>query len=466
MFDRQRNWIVDKLQPAPTPSPGRIPAEIGSTGLRMRQGIIEEQAIKALRMRTRKWEAFREMREYDDTVSAVMHAIEMTMRRVPWEVMPVDETPEQLDAAEFLESCIDDMSHSWPSFISEWLWMLTYGFSVFEILYKLRVGPEQRDSMRRSKWTDRKIGWRKFAPRSAESIERWLTDDAGGIAGVEQVDPNTNKQIQIPIENLLLFTTTSYLNNPEGRSVLQGAYIPWYDKKNIRELELIGAERDLVGFPVMYVPGELFDPNNSLKAAEKTAWQKIVEDMRRDEQDGLLLPGDMEGESGERAYKIELVKSPGSKQFDTTEIIRQRNQAIAGVVLADWIQLGHENVGSRALSTDKTSMFEASLDGWMESGAEVLNRHAVPRLFAMNRWRPSAGLPEFRPGKVGREDVEKLMKAILMMAQAGFPIGADDTLESHLRTRLELPEKVEMEEPLPPEEPPEPPEPPEEGDME
>lgn len=383
------------------------------------------------------------MRLYDDTVATIMHAVEMMMRRVPWTVESVDETPESVEAAEFLESAKADMSHTWTAFISEVLWMLTFGFQTFEIVYKLRAGPDETDGSRRSQHTDRKIGWRKFAPRSAETIERWLFDQEGGVNGVEQRDANSNRLVQIPIEQMLLFNTIHHKNNPEGRSVLEGAYIAWYAKKHIREIEAIGIERDLVGYPVLRVPSELFDATNPAKATELAEWKRIARDIRRDDQEGIVIPSDHQVDSNEPSYAFELVKAPGAKQFDTTTVIRRENAAIAGVVLADWILLGHESVGSRALSVDKTAVFEASLDGWMEGIADVINIHAVPRLFAINAWRPAAGLPKLRPASVSREDVEQLTASIRNLAQSGAALFPDDNLENHLRARLRLPEKVE-----------------------
>ena len=54
-------------------------------------------------------------------------------------------------------------------------------------------------------------------------------------------------------------------------------------------------------------------------------------------------------------------------------------------VLADFIQLGHSNkFGSFALSKSKTSLFNTALNGWMNMIRDVMNQHAVPKLFALN----------------------------------------------------------------------------------
>ena len=43
--------------------------------------------------------------------------------------------PDQL-AAQFVESCMEDMSHTWDEMISEILSMLVYGWSRHEVVYK------------------------------------------------------------------------------------------------------------------------------------------------------------------------------------------------------------------------------------------------------------------------------------------------------------------------------------------
>ncbi|MCE2604181.1 hypothetical protein LH384_34385, partial [Pseudomonas aeruginosa] len=55
-------------------------------------------------------------------------------------------------------------------------------------------------------------------------------------------------------DRALHFVTKSRKNNPEGRSVLRGAYRAWYFKRRIQEIEGIGLERDLAGFPVLTAP--------------------------------------------------------------------------------------------------------------------------------------------------------------------------------------------------------------------
>ena len=64
--------------------------------------------------------------------------------------------------AEFVASCMQDMSQSWDDTLSSIMSFLTYGFSVHEIVYKRREGHEGESS---SKFNDGLIGWRKLPIR-------------------------------------------------------------------------------------------------------------------------------------------------------------------------------------------------------------------------------------------------------------------------------------------------------------
>ncbi|MGI6498023.1 MAG: hypothetical protein ACOX0U_04265 [Oscillospiraceae bacterium] len=52
----------------------------------------------------------------------------------------------------------------------------------------------------------------------------------------------------------MIFRTKSRKGSPEGRSILRNAYRSWYFKRRIQEIEGIGIERDLAGFPTLTAP--------------------------------------------------------------------------------------------------------------------------------------------------------------------------------------------------------------------
>lgn len=416
--------------------------EVGATGLRRFSGFIYEDFLQELT----GWKAiqvYKEMRDNDATVGAILYAIEMIIRRVPWRAEPASTEQYDMDSAEFLETCMNDMDTTWIDTIAEILSMLPYGYSVHEICYKRRCG-DGFDPTMRSKYNDGRIGWRGFPIRSQDTIYRWQFDDHGGIQGVEQLAPPHYYHVTIPIEKMLLFRTTIHKNNPEGRSLLRSAYRSWYMKKNIENIEAIGVERDLAGLPMAMVPPDIMSKNASNdQKALLAEIRQIVTNVRRDEQEGIVFPMIYDA-SGKPLYDFKLLSTGGSRQFDTDKIIKRYDQRIAMSVLADFILLGHENVGSFALSNNKTDMFCKALGAFLDIIAEYFNRFAVPRLFALNDLQISDH-PKIVHGDVANVDLKEIKDYIVGLAQAGMPMfpSADGELEKYLMEIANLPAPIE-----------------------
>lgn len=413
------------------------PSSIGTSGLRAYGGYVVEEFIKELRGE-RGAKTYREMADNDATVGAVVFAITMLVRQSEWRVQAVDDSPEAEDAKAFVESVMGDMSMSWSDVIAEACSMFTYGYAPMEIVWKRRIGPDQADPARRSAFDDGRIGIRSIALRSQQTITKWeMNDEDGSIHGVWQ-QPVSGTQVMIPIEKLLLFRTTPERNNPEGRSILRSAYRAWYMKKRIEEIEGVGIERDLAGLPVGFIPSEYFDPSaDQNDKAILQAWQTMVTRVRRDQQEGILLPSDRD-QSGNLRFDFKLMSTGGSRSFDTSKVIDRYDRRIATSVLADFIFLGQQSVGSFALSSDKTALFATAVGGFTKSMADVLNRHLLPRLWRLNGL-PHELMPTILPGDLERQNLAELSQFVQTLAGAGAPLFPDRELENHLRGAAGLP---------------------------
>ncbi len=178
--------------------------ELGSTGLRRSGGTVYEEFLVNLRG-IRGAKTYREMADNDPTIGSMLFAIEKAITRLEWRVDPYTDgsedgeiTSEDKEVAAFVESCLNDMSDSWDSTLSQMLSMLVFGYSYHEIVYKVRGG-DVRDPQKNSKYNDNRIGWRKMPIRAQETLFRWVMDDDGGIQGLIQVDPSTGGTHMIPI---------------------------------------------------------------------------------------------------------------------------------------------------------------------------------------------------------------------------------------------------------------------------
>jgi len=412
--------------------------EFGVSGLRQFGGTIDEERLRQLKHDQGR-RVFREMSDNDAIVGAILFAIENMLRGVDWRVEPVDDSPDERDRADFVETAMDDMSHTWSDFIAEALSMLVFGWSFHETVFKRRDGPLQKDPRRRSRHSDGLIGWRKLPVRAQDTLDRWEFDESGGIQGFWQLPPDGGQPLFIPIEKGLLFKTTSRKNNPEGRSVLRNSYVSWYHKTRIQNVEAIGIERDLAGMPLIYAPLEVWgdDPESKAQLAE---YQRILQNVKRDEQDGIMFPSIFD-DNGNRLLEFSLVGASGSaqRQFDTTKIIQRYNQEMAMTLLADFILLGHEKVGSFSLSTDKTNLFATALGAWLKEIGDVVNRHGIPRLFQLNNF-DSSETPQIVPGDIEKPDIERFTTAIANLTSVGWLTPGAEADEDHLRTLLNMPQ--------------------------
>lgn len=412
--------------------------ELGATGLRRTAGYIDEEFLPQLKGR-KAVQIYREMADNDPVVGALLFAVDRLLRQVTWRVEPASQKGDDKRAAEFVEECMNDMSTTWDDVITEVLSMLPYGWSWHEIVYKRRVGPWERDPKKRSRYQDNLIGWRKIPIRAQETFQRWIFDETGGVKALVQMAPPLYKSTVIPIEKSLLFRVSTAKGNPEGRSFLRNAYRPWYMKKRLEELEGIGAERDLAGLPMARVPSDYMSaPKGSDKEKMVAAFRKMVSSVRRNEQEGIIVPRLIDPDTKQDLFDFSLLASGGGRQFDINTVIRRYEERILMTVLADFILVGHQSVGSYALHTDKTGLFRASMNSISESIADVFNRYAIPRLFEVNGWKIDE-LPRLVPGDIDPPDLTQLSSFMGQLNSAGITWFPDPELEKFLRDAARLP---------------------------
>lgn len=435
--------------------------DIGFYGLRQFSGHVREEFLPQLAGRQAQ-RVYREMLDNSSVVGAVMFAIQQSMRKVTWRVEPPNDSAAAKAQVEFVESLMADMSHTWPDFIAESLSMLGYGFAAHEIVYKRRTGPRPHsrpgpkasNDLGSSKFNDGKIGWRRLPGRGQDTIIKWFIDDNGSVQGLTQ-QPYVGQIVDIPIEKLLLFRPSIIKNNPEGRSILRNAYRPYFFIKRLEEIEAISAER-MNGFPVLSIPSELIERATAagpladpIAAAAYSQYKKIATNIRVDEQMGLVLPSDVFNDSqgkpsSVRQYGLELLTpqhAAGSKG-GMHEAIERKKVEILMTVLADFIQMGHEVRGTNNLAVTKVDMFYQGIEAWLTSIGDVLNRYALPRLWALNGENPDL-MPQIKPDMSQRLDLDSLGAYVASLATAGMPLFPDDDLQTFLREAGGMPEKTD-----------------------
>lgn len=385
---------------------------------------------------------YAEMADNDPTITAILNAIENLMLQCDFHVEPAGDSAKDKEAAEFVESCMNDMERTWTDTLSEILSFMTFGWSYHEIVYKWRLG-KTKSPITNSKYEDGLIGWRKLPIRAQDTLEGWeYAEGTDDLLGMVQQAPPDFERITIPIENALHFRTRSRKDNPEGRSILRGAYRAYYFKKRIEEIEGYGIERDLAGFPVLYSPPDqdIWADNPETKAKLARA-EYIVSSIRRDAREGLVLPGGYEQGTG---WKFELLASTGRRQFDTNAIIDRYDKRIATSALADFVMLGQNQVGSFALADSKTKVFSLAIGTYLDIICEVFNNQGIPRLIDVNgdHFKGITDYPKMVHGDIEEKDLAQYAAFLKEMIGSGV-IVPDEALEEEVRRVGGLPEKLE-----------------------
>ena len=386
---------------------------------------------------------YREMRDNDSTVGAVMYSVEQILRDVDLHVKPANDTPEAKAEADFIESVFVDMDHSLDDHIAEALGYLSYGFGWFEVMYKRRVGPTERSAKKNSKFTDGRIGVRKIASRAPWTINKFDVDQkTGDVLGIEQEVGFMGGKNYIPTNKSLYYRTTSLNGDPSGRSILRNAYTSYEYLNNIQAIEAIAVERELAGIPVARIPAEYLSGDASAaQSGFVHNLQQILRDVKFNEQGYIVLPSDTYPDkdgapTNVRLVDIELMASNGKRNIDINPIVNRYQHDIARSVLSEFLLLGTSG-GSYALSKSKTDLFLRALESYIQAIVDVLNKQLVERLWQLNGLNYDL-MPTIEAGDVAPHDLREIASFLRNLNGAGIDVSSHPEVIKDLMDIAEL----------------------------
>jgi hypothetical protein len=407
-------------------SEGKAKIELGVSGKNTYTGDIRaDEFLQELRGK-RAIQKYREMRDNNAIVGSIMYAVEQTLRDVKITVKPSNESSVAKQEADFLQSVLDDMDHSLDDHISESLSYLTYGFSWFEVVYKRREG-DFRSPKKNSKHEDGRIGIRKIAIRAPWTVESFEVDkQTGEILGMYQEAVWGKPLAMIPVEKSVYYRTTSLNNDPSGRSVLRNAYTSYQYLNKIQSYEAIAIERELHGVPIGRMPAEYMSSDASDdQVSLRGQFERILRDLKNNEQGYALLPSDLYVDSdgkptSQRLMDIELITANGSRSIDIDPIVKRYQHDIARSLMAEFLMLGSSS-GSYALSKTKTDLFLRSLESYINTIVDVLNKQLVERLWQLNGL-PWDTMPKLVAGDVAPHDLREIASFLRNLNGAGIEV--------------------------------------------
>ena len=388
---------------------------------------------------------YREMRDNDSTIGAVMYAVEQMLRDVDIIVEAANDSEAAQKEKEFVEQVLEDMEHTLDDHVAEALSFLSYGFSWFEVVYKRREGVSQNPK-KKSKYNDGRMGVRKLACRSPWTIDSFdVEHKTGDILGIYQTTGFGTGKKYIPTRKSVYYRTTTINGDPSGRSILRNAYTSYQYLNNMQAIEAVGVERELAGIPVARGPAEYLSPDaTDGQVAFRNELQSILRDVKFNDQGYIILPSDTYPDkdgapTGERLVDVELMASSGTRNIDIDPIIRRYQHDIARSVLSEFLMLGGGSNGSYALSKSKTDLFLRALESYIQQLVDVLNKQLIGSLWELNNLNPDL-MPKLVAGDVAPHDLKELGAYLRNLNGADINLADQPEIVDALLHNAELPE--------------------------
>jgi len=378
---------------------------VGLGGPKNQYGSMDEELQNKLKG-SRKYTEFGKMSNDDAICGGIRLAIDKIIDTITWKV---DD-----DTHGIMEESLENVG--WNERLTDITSFLDYGFSAFEVII-------ERNKKGR-------YVWKAIENRPQETVTRWIMDKRNLAIGFDQRD-SQGRSATVDLKRCLHFRTSTFKNNPEGKSIFRNAYRDWYYRTNIERLESIGIERDLTGLPTLTPPEdiELTDETGAINAAGNWAWN-TVQNIKRNEQEGVVLPF---------GWELTLIGSPGQRQFDLNDVINRYDTRIAMSVLSQFLVLGLGNSGgSFALSKEQSELFYKAAEGYANIIARTINTQYMGThiLRDLNGLRKA---PTIVPIGANRPDLQEVAAFLARLFKFNA-ITPDEKLEVELRRLAGLPE--------------------------
>jgi len=334
-------------------------------------------------------------------------------------IKPASDHPKAIEAAQLLRECLDDMDHSWAVVKDRSSAAYINEVSALEIIYKKRLGPNQRDPKYRSKFSDGAIGWRCMANRPMSSLEEWDIDEGTGqiIGMVQRSDKGASNYIAH--DKLFVFKLPSLDGDDNGRSLLRGAANLYIQKRRVRSQIFISLDREQVGIPIIHLPLEVMDSDKPEDVQTVEEYADLGERLGNGKQAWIMIPHPKRGGGEESGYGIGLMKSAGTSTNDPQRLLEAINFQMAVSLLSQSILLGSKAGGSYGLAKNQTSMMQNAVDSFTKLWASEFNRQCVVPLMQKNEYDPEH-FPELLLIAPYLLDVNTMINNIIKLKKAGI----------------------------------------------
>lgn len=417
---RQVTGTTYTVDPALIPKPASY-AEIGSaitSGIRERVPELSNRRLAA--------QTYKIMERTDASVRVSLRAGKTPVVGADYYMEAFDETEQNQVINEFCNfNIFHAMTSPWLDILQNICHFMEDGFQVFEPVWELREwAPKKTNATaNRRKYTM----LRKLAVRPSATISEFMYDDNGGPVGVKQqaiaADGNV-KEVEIPIEKLVIFTFDKEGGNLEGQSILRSAYTHWFYKKTLYEIDAIQKERHSIG-----VPDAVLKPGHTTE--DKKAAFELVQNLRTNEMAGIVRNASME--VGFAEIKGNVV--------DPLESANHHDNMIMKNVMVQFLNLGIEGSGGgRATGATAADMFLKSMRFLANLICDYFNQYVIPNLVAYNF--KTDQFPKMKVRNIGEiKDFQMWASGFSNLVQQSV-VTMDIETENFVRDFIDFPKKL------------------------
>lgn len=390
--------------------------ERGSAAGASTTGLLREVDYLGPMRPPMRWQTVPKMMS-DPVISAGLSAIKEPILGLNWWVEPPTEDPEDVLIADFLTADLFDMpATDWPDYMTQVLRYLELGVMLFERVF------QKRD--------DGLVHLEDLAPREPGSIVYWRVDpQTGRPTGVTQL-VSGGVMVDYALDDLLVFTYKPTGGIMTGTSLLRSAYKPWFVWDQLERGEAVAT---------------------TLRGAGVTTAKLKDEQVRDDAEEALMTV-----RVGEKNF---LLETEGMTDFRIAGIegavldfdvpIKRHQLNFLRAIGAEFIAMGGDAAGSRAMHTDKTNTFLLRLNGTADAIGSVHTRKLFPPLIAANFGPQAQGKAwRLKHSKIDTRDLSGLSEALAKLAERGF-MSVQPGDEDWLRSAFDMPERDKTAQPSP-----------------
>ena len=396
-------------------------AEMGSAISPAIREVVPELANRRLASQT-----YKKMARTDASIRVSLRAGKTPILGADFYVEAFDEQDLNQQVQEFIDFNIFHASTTpWLDCLQNICHFMEDGFAVFEPVYELREWAPKKTSPQanRRKYTM----LRKLAIRPSTTISEFMYDDNGGPLGVKQQAINSQgdtKEVEIPIDKLVIFTFDKTGGNLEGESILRSAYPHWFYKKVLYDIDAIQKERHGIGIPdIVLKPGY---SANDLKIAHE-----IGRNLRTNEQAHIVRTTAME------IGFAEIKSTPA----DALESANHHDNMIMKNIMVQFLNLGIEGSGGgRATGATAEDMFLKAMRYVANQICDYFNQYVIPNLVAYNF--PTDQFPKLKVRNIGEiKDFQMWASGFSNLVQQSV-ITMDLETENFVRDFIDFPKKL------------------------